>query len=68
VLRERYIICMWDLRVLTVISLSLRRPGIEPKLVCVIFEVEEMAVGQVSVQVLGSFYVGNIPPILHSFR
>jgi hypothetical protein len=59
---------MWDLRVLMFISLSLRRPGSEPKLVCVIFEMEEVAVGEVSVQVLGSFYVGNIPLILHSFR
>jgi len=48
-----------------VINLSLRRPGSEPKLVCVVFEVEEVAVGHISVQVLGSFYVGNITPILH---
>jgi len=51
-----------------VISLSLGRLGSEPKLVCVVFKVEEVVVGHVSVQVLGSFDVGNIPPILHSFH
>ena len=50
------------------ISLSLRKPGSEPKLVYVVSEVEEVAVGQISVQILASFHVGNIPPILHSFR
>jgi hypothetical protein len=59
---------MWRSRVPMVISLSLRKPGSEPKLVYVVYEVEEVAVGHISVEVLGSFHMGNIPPILRSFR
>ena len=64
----RNVICMWHSRVPMVISLLIGRTRSESKLVCVVFEVEEVAVGHASVQVLGSFHVGNIPPILHSFR
>lgn len=42
--------------------------GNDPILVYVVFVVKEVAVGQASAEVLGSFHVGIIPPILHTFR
>jgi hypothetical protein len=55
-----------------VISLSLRRSGIDPKLFYVVFVVEEVAVGQFFVQVLGSFQFSihfvNLPPTLYGRR